>query len=101
MQYIVRVRHDSGKLEDSVETHDTDSVVEKDLTGLADKATDAYVAAVKKYDAGHTVSLFRDGVTVHEALGTGTSRLSDAVADVDTAVKFGVAPAKVEAPKEK
>lgn len=93
MQYIVRVRHGSGRLEDKMSDHTTDSVVEDDLTKLGDAATKDYVDSVQKYDAGHTVSLFRDGVTVHESKGTGTTKLPDKLAEnADDAGKLGVPP---------
>lgn len=92
MEYRIRVRHDSGQLEDKETVHNTDSVVESDLADLHEKASKAYLDAVKNYTSAHTISLFRDNVTVHEALGTGTSALSKKSDDADAAVKFGVAP---------
>lgn len=83
MEYTVRVVHASRSVEPKVDTFGQDTRDADELNDLHTEAVDAYTSAVQTYDHGHTVSLFRDGVTLHEALGTGTGRLADETDDVD------------------
>lgn len=74
MLYTVRVRRIGAEdKEDSFEDeHPKDDAAR---VALSDKANSAYIKAIGEYDATHTVTLLRDGVSLDNRLGTGSGQL--------------------------
>lgn len=86
MEFVVRVRKVGA--EDKLESFE-DKHNEK-LEELSDKANAAYIKAVGEYDVSHVITIFRDGVSLQNALGHGSGALKlekdkDVVANESTA----------------
>lgn len=85
MKYQVRVTRPgaNGVASDVKDLEDKYADEPEKVQKLSDDAHKAYVSAVQKYDVSHTVTIFRDGVSLHNSLGTGTGVLADDTADDD------------------
>lgn len=74
MKFLIRVDRlgSESKYEEFEDQHPEDN---KAKVSLSDKANSAYIKAIGAYDATHTVTIFRDGVSLHNSLGTGSGQL--------------------------
>jgi hypothetical protein len=85
MRYEVRVTRPgvNGVASKSEDFEDKYADTEEKVQKLSDDANKAYVSAIQKYDPTHTVTIFRDNVSLHNSLGVGGDAIDDNTVEED------------------